>query len=272
MSTKAIKAAVALLVMMAMALDIQRAIPPLLAPLPGAMGPKVVVLTAKDMQHALAGGKHPERAQGKEVSTFWSTMTPKDKGFPGELVAHYTQTPHPHGWVQYTLREDRPRLPNLSQATVTLTPLPQGSPPQACPPQAGGFQCGSSPWMLLGPRADVRVEEKPSRCIWAHPMTGHVVEVRYPEVGLPPGSALFLHTALDDRAVDGQGAPVELSVAFQGGVTQVRHLDQRGWRTAKVGQGGGAQGPLVLTITTPHDGRRHFCYRFDTAPAAGAGR
>lgn len=127
----------------------------------------------------------------------------------------------------------------------------------------GGYQCpGEANWLYAAPRS-LRIGGEERQCVWAHPTTGGAVVFTLPAPEPPaPGRDLVLELGggLADDAVTGtpDGAPVYIDVKQGGrGLGRLTVPNRVGWRTLELGVEPGA--PVVLSVTTPRDGRRHHC-------------
>lgn len=163
-------------------------------------------------------------------------------------------------WDRLATGEDARIVLRLASATVWLE---RDKKRRRCPRKGRRFQCAKPGWAYVGPAEDMRVDGEPTACTWAHPLEGATTIIEYPRLELDPGESLRLETALHDRAARGPGAPVHVEVWRAGErVARHTHPDRRGWR--RVAIEGPWSGPLELRISTPHAGRRHFCYRIVT--------
>lgn len=129
---------------------------------------------------------------------------------------------------------------------------------------AGKHVCPGLPsWMHVG-EENVATKGKNERCIWAHPISGGKVSVRFQ--GVTVGEKLVLSHALADSAMRNQrGAPVTASV-FVGGTLLGRDAKQNraGFdaKTLVVPEGQRGKNKNVrVEVTTRDDGARHYCFR-----------
>ena len=118
-------------------------------------------------------------------------------------------------------------------------------------------------WMHVG-EEDVVTEQKRERCVWAHPISGGKVSIRFE--GTTVGPALTLAHALADSAMSNKsGAPVTASVFVDGKLIgrdakQNRAgFDTRTFKVPPAQQG--TKKNVSVEITTRDDGARHYCFR-----------
>jgi hypothetical protein len=113
---------------------------------------------------------------------------------------------------------------------------------------------GMNEWNHVGPKV-LTVDGQPRQCLWAHPVTGATLSIRFPQV---PAGTFTLGTALNDGAAGAEGAAdVELDITAGGARQHVIHQNAPGWKETRVALS--AATDVTLDITTVHDGARHFC-------------
>jgi hypothetical protein len=163
---------------------------------------------------------------------------------------------------------------SLSQARVEVR-LP-GREPVPCrfSPIAQRHLCEGLPeWMFVGEQ-EHQVGGRRERCVWAHPVTGGEVAVRWERPTLLSGLSLSL--ALTDAAADNRaGAAVKAELRLGGRpIGEVtREPGRRGFahKTFAVGsEAAPAEGALELVLSTPDDGQRHTCFRLTTFSSTSA--
>lgn len=127
----------------------------------------------------------------------------------------------------------------------------------------GGYRCPGQPdWLYAAPRS-MRIGGEQRQCVWAHPTTGGAVVFTLPAPEPPPPGrdlVLVLGAGLTDEAVRGTADGAQVFVDVRQGADKLGRLvvpNQVGWRTLELGLGHGS--PVVLSVTTPRDGRRHHC-------------
>ena len=124
----------------------------------------------------------------------------------------------------------------------------------------GRHQCSHADWNHVAAGWH-EVEERPLRCIWAHPVDEGPLEIRFPDV--PLKGVVHVRAAFTDSAPGfARGAPVELSL--RSGDTELPRL--------KVENKPGIQpfdvplpswlerGELSVAVSTPNSAMRHFCF------------
>ncbi|MCG3172338.1 MAG: hypothetical protein GMKNLPBB_00488 [Myxococcota bacterium] len=134
---------------------------------------------------------------------------------------------------------------------------------------------GSESWNYVGPTS-LNIDEKPRRCLWAHPVTGETKVVQWKNVEM--GSRLLGYAGLSRTAVTMGGMPVQLTVESDGEkIASVTVLNESRIFPFDVDTGKllGKRATLTFRVTTPHDGGRHFCFAGEIrapaeAPATGA--
>ena len=144
-----------------------------------------------------------------------------------------------------------------------MVELERGGIATRCAPERGDrYQCSEATWNYVGPES-YRVGGEFRQCLWAHPVEGAILRVRFPGVTLK--RRLVGHHGLLDDAVQGfpAGAPVTLEV-FVGGekkLTQVRS-NTTGWEGFSVDTSAlaGRTAELRFQITTPSAAGRHYCF------------
>lgn len=150
----------------------------------------------------------------------------------------------------------------------------EGTRREECPwiatPPGGRFQCPRGGWNAVT-TGWYEVEERPLRCIWAHPVGEEPVRLRY--AGVPAGGHVRGRGAfVKDAGNSPGGAPVTVTVAVDGRPAgHYVFLNQPGLQPfdlpLPVGE---ADAPveLSLDVTTPQAGVRHFCLDAWVGPAA----
>ena len=133
---------------------------------------------------------------------------------------------------------------------------------ERCRDEAGGrHQCSHGSWNHV--RAGWHeVNERPFRCLWAHPVDEGPLEIRYADVTLR--GAVQLRAALTDSAPTYEaGTPVELSL--RQGETEVGRWtvrNQPGVQSfaLELPQSLPERGPVTLAVTSASSRARHFCF------------
>jgi hypothetical protein len=120
-------------------------------------------------------------------------------------------------------------------------------------------------WNWIGPHL-AEVGHRPYRCIFAHPVDGHVVRVTFPAA--PMGRSLVAYTGIDDFENRKRSkVPVVLKV-FAGPkeIYVIRHQNQWGWRRFAVDTKAhaGQTHPVSFEISTPAAFARTFCFSAET--------
>lgn len=154
-------------------------------------------------------------------------------------------------------------LEHLAGAEVALN-FPNRS--LKCQRRGLRHQCGAHSWRYIGPN-NLMIGGHNRRCIWAHPTTNARLMVTHPRV--PLGNTLLIHTGINDEAVQPGHGPVHMKVRIAG-----RELgtyttpNQRGLRTFRINTKAwqGRKVAVTFEITTPHDGRRHYCFNAEVLP------
>lgn len=139
-------------------------------------------------------------------------------------------------------------------------------------PAGPRYNCpGLREWNHVGARM-LNIGGQSRRCLWAHPITDGRVVISAP---WPRAHSLRLFHGLADTAVASAGGkPVHIELLA--GERQIGRMVQRnlrGYNSQVVELGAEpADGRLVIAITTPHDGARHFCLdaQVETATPSGA--
>lgn len=129
---------------------------------------------------------------------------------------------------------------------------------RACVLRQGRHRCGAKGWQYVGPR-ELKVGGARAECVWAHPLDGATIVVRYPQVSSSAGSPRSLAFGIADR-VSRKGGPVDVDVTFAGETIHHVHPRRAGWSRVTLPEGAG---PLTLAISAEKVGQRHLCYRFE---------
>lgn len=137
-----------------------------------------------------------------------------------------------------------------------------------CPRRRDGrFQCRHGDWnhVMAG---WYEVEERPFRCVWAHPVTGEALRIRVPDA---PVGTLGVHGAFVGLSAQRSSVPVHLEARRAGrvlgpwtfesrpGVQRFR-MEPADAVTAVGSDIPDAASELELVITSPDAGARHFCF------------
>lgn len=167
-------------------------------------------------------------------------------------------------WLEpFELNRPRPLhlfADELRTATVTLGTAP-------CRWEGRRFQCPRADWNYVG-AGWYEVEEKPFRCIWAHPVEDAPLRITFRGVqraGVLRGRAAFV-----GRSAAGGGAPVRLELSRgKEAVGAVEFPNGTGLQPFELVLASASQvepadtdsaGELTFTVTARHAGRRHFCF------------
>ncbi|MCB9555438.1 MAG: hypothetical protein H6707_04990 [Deltaproteobacteria bacterium] len=150
-------------------------------------------------------------------------------------------------------------LPRIAQAEVSLVSASGSSTP--CRWRGDKHHCSAHSWNYVGVGLH-KVGAQMRRCIWAHPVDGNALKIRFANVSF--GRALVGHHGLTDDAVRSfpAGAAVTLDVEA-GSITQrLVRTNKRGWAYYKIDTRklNGQRGDLTFTVSTPRAGGRHYCF------------
>ncbi len=147
---------------------------------------------------------------------------------------------------------------SLAQATVTIAG-PRGETCRHVEPSK--HQCSHADWNHV--RAGwYEVQERPFRCVWAHPVDEGPLEVSFDDAPLR-GQIHVRAAFVGQSAAFARGAHVDLAVR-SGAVemARVRVENKSGVQkydspiTDKIPE----RGPVTLSISTPNSAMRHFCF------------
>ena len=151
---------------------------------------------------------------------------------------------------------------NLAPTTMTVE---RGSSSRTCTRdrREGGYSCPGEPEWLYASVRSLKVGRKQRECVWAHPTTNGTIVLMVPaqpEAAPDHRLQLRLQAGLVDDAVVNtpDGAAVSTEVV-QGRRTlgRLTVANRIGWFKEQFELAPGQ--PAQLRITTPRDGRRHFC-------------
>ncbi|PJB34238.1 MAG: hypothetical protein CO108_28870 [Deltaproteobacteria bacterium CG_4_9_14_3_um_filter_63_12] len=135
----------------------------------------------------------------------------------------------------------------------------------------GRLYCGPNSWNWVG-LANVTVQGKSEPCVWAHPLAGYELRVTLPKLHLQ--GQLKGRYALADLAVSGgEVSPVTFRVLLDGEEKVKRVLPSRkGWNPFALTRDAGAPEvvDITFTVSSPDDGRRHFCFDGELVPMPAA--
>ncbi|MCA9522221.1 MAG: hypothetical protein KC609_14675 [Myxococcales bacterium] len=155
----------------------------------------------------------------------------------------------------YSFREQ------IHQAKVTLAD--HGTLKSCGPFEKGRFLCPHQGWSWVGPY-ETRVGGVHVPCIWAHPVTGKVVRIRF--VGVPRGTSIAGIYGIADSGFPGRrpfGAPVELDLFADGKkLSTLTSRTRPGYDSFDVRLPAGTSKTMDVEfrIHTKRDARRHFCF------------
>lgn len=158
------------------------------------------------------------------------------------------------------------RVGNAKAVYVSETP---GKPDIPCTKwRFGRLYCGPNSWNWVG-LADVLIKGKSEQCIWAHPLAGYELRITLPKLQLK--GQLKGRYALADFAVGaGEVSPVTFRVLIDGEEKVKRVLPSRkGWNPFSLPKDDDVPDvtDVTFTVSSPDDGRRHFCFDGEIAPA-----
>jgi len=136
--------------------------------------------------------------------------------------------------------------------------------PMAFPEQR--FQCpGGGPY-FVGVTVVDDEQYRPRRCIWAHPVRGGTLTIRYR--GVPLGRVIRGHGGLSWFLMrDGMGSPIELTVRIDGEMVGAYvHRDEQGWNRFELptGRHEGTSAEVEFEISSQDPRNRNFCFHADT--------
>lgn len=163
----------------------------------------------------------------------------------------------------------------LPEARVEIRP--PGAAPVSCRWDAHQRRhaCPGLPqWMYVGVQ-ELPVAGARTQCVWAHPISGGAVSIRWARPLLK--DELRLELALTDGAADNRaGAPVQAEILLDdASLARVTTIPgRRGFTSSVVPIDAPARAAhtLELLLTTPDDGQRHTCFRLTTMSTAGEKR
>jgi hypothetical protein len=127
------------------------------------------------------------------------------------------------------------------------------------------FGCSDGDWSFVGATVIEDQQYRPRRCIWAHPVSGGVLTLRFAAV--PIGATIRGYGALPyffER--ERRGSAIELSVHVAGeSVGNWRHSDGEGWRQFEFSTArfAGQQHDVEFRVQSKKTWRREFCFQAD---------
>ena len=127
------------------------------------------------------------------------------------------------------------------------------------------WRCPQEEWITVG-EAQPNIGRLATPCIWAHPHTDHRLLITFNDV--PLGNALTGFVAMADSGLENpEGQPVTLNVSLQdqhlGELTRGNQADLEMFEF-DTSAFGAETGSFTFTVSTPHDGMRHFCFDVQT--------
>jgi hypothetical protein len=125
---------------------------------------------------------------------------------------------------------------------------------------AGRHQCSHADWNHVQAGWH-EVDERPLRCVWAHPVDEGPLEVRFEDV--PLRGTLHVRAAMTDAAASFvRGAPVTLAVrADEAPIGRLVVENRPGVQRARLKlEGLPERGAVTFSVSTPASALRHFCF------------
>ena len=159
----------------------------------------------------------------------------------------------------------------IAKATVTVG----SANPRPCPLDGRGVhRCSREDWNKVG-AAWYDVNERPLRCVWAHPVGREPLRIAF--AGVPLRGKLRGRGAFVGQSAAGNGAPVDMAVEINGQPFLTRSFENafgQQWfdKPFPVAEGPYAE-PVTITfsISTANSGLRHFCFdAWEEAPPVAA--
>lgn len=137
-----------------------------------------------------------------------------------------------------------------------------GTKGEKCRDTGGGrHQCSHGPWNHVSPGWH-EVDERPLRCLWAHPVDEGPLEIRYPDV--PLRGVVRVRAALTDSGPGfDKGTPVELELrAAEGSLIRWTIDNRSGVQSFSLPwpESLPERGPVTFAVTSASSQARHFCF------------
>ena len=148
----------------------------------------------------------------------------------------------------------------VRKATAGYTSTATSATIECDPWQFGRLDCGPNDWNWVG-EANVLINGKEEKCIWAHPLASHTLKVVFEDIQLPE-SFKGKYALSDEAAASSNRTPLTFRV-FVNEEEKVKRVvtPRRGWSnfTLKL-EATTAPVDLSFEIETEFDGARHFCF------------
>ncbi len=127
------------------------------------------------------------------------------------------------------------------------------------------FDCPGGEFFFVGVTVIDDHEYKPRRCIWAHPVSGGRLRIRYERVRL--GAVIRGYGGMPwllERSKS--GAPVQMNVLVDGrSIGSYEHVDGDGWKPFEFATGAADKEATVdFETSSANVAHRHFCFHADT--------
>lgn len=221
---------------------------------------------SRALEVSILGARHPdlarwrlesERAEGDFMLRIWSNPDPVTVLY--DFLQH-VEPPHlavsvvrRNGGVDSCPFSTKHRVSNGDLGGHPTFPSER----YACP--------GGSDWSFVGRTVIDDHDYRPRRCIWAHPIQGSVLTLRFDSV--PIGSKLHGYSGLPylfER--ERRGPPVELAIAIGGqDIGTARHVDGEGWKAFEFDTMSlrGQRLPVEFRVRSKREAWRQFCFQAD---------
>lgn len=145
--------------------------------------------------------------------------------------------------------------PEVPRAHVAI----EGAEPFECRWNGSMHRCNRGDWNAVRD-AWYEVEERPLRCLWAHPVGTDALRITFDDVpltGLLRGRGAFVGQSAASR-----GSPVDLRIdAGEKTIGTMQFQNRSGLQDFEYAIPAGAErGSVTFRVTTENSGMRHFCF------------
>ncbi len=153
----------------------------------------------------------------------------------------------------------------VSEAEVTVV-SPAGEERRCDDWRFDRWFCGPDEWNYVGP-ATPTLRSRPFSCVWAHPIEGEELRIRWDNLGGP--GLLDIRFAVVDSGITADSSPVDVEI-HTGDVEPTELATRTDGRQRRHRAQVGA-GALEIRVSAADTSRRHFCFAGTLIPSEPSG-